>query len=301
MRVLVVEDDEASRVFMAFAAKSRGHEVACAEDGGRGLAAFLEFRPDIVISDINMPEMDGLEMLEKIRQVDSESVVIINSTLDSPQYTLKALRLKANDYLVKPVLEKDMLSLLDKYSAILAERTAEDGLPGIVSRRELEIEFPNSIDAIGRIADRMMRETEHAIAPIDRLGIRLGLVELLANAIEHGNLEITYDEKTRALAGGVEGWRKLVETRAGTKPYVDRRVTVEFKMDRARCEWTVTDQGPGFDRALVPDPNDPRNLLTASHGRGIMLAGIQFDELEYIGRGNKVRTVKRLPGFIHRA
>lgn len=292
MKVLIAEDDDATRLFMISAVAARGHEVKGVPDGIRGLELFKEFQPDIVITDINMPEMDGLEMLENIRRTDSDSLVIIVSTLDSPQYTLKALRLKANDYLVKPFLENDLLALLDKYSEILANRTKDREFLGMINRRELEIEFSNQFHLIRKITDRLMLEVEHAIPLQERLGIYLGLFEILTNSIEHGNLEITFDEKTRALAGDGGRWPALVSSRAQSAPYKDRKVTVEFKMDRNRCEWIITDQGPGFDWLKVPNPNDPKNLVPASHGRGLILAGFQFDQMQYLGSGNKVRLVK---------
>ncbi|HPG58137.1 MAG TPA: response regulator [Candidatus Wallbacteria bacterium] len=294
MKVLIVEDEDATRFVMAGAVKSRGHEVKSARDGLQGLQLFKEFQPDIVISDINMPEMDGLEMLENIRQIDPNSIFIINSTLDSPRYTLKALRLKANDYLIKPVLEKDIICLLDKYSEIIANRTKDREVFGMINRCELDIEISNQLHAIKKIIDRLMLETEHAIPALDRLGIHLGLLEMLTNAIEHGNLEITYEEKTRALEQGVEGWHNIFQTRAGAAPYMDRKVTIEFKMDKKQCEWIITDQGKGFDWTKVPDPNDPQNLLAASHGRGIILSKLQFDDVQYLGCGNKVRLIKLL-------
>lgn len=293
MKILIVEDDDATRSLMTMVIKKQGHETISAPDGLEGLKAFKTFQPDIVFADIQMPNMDGLEMLEKLRKIDSNALVIINSTLDSPQYTLKALRLKANDYLVKPVMEKDIIAILAKYSGILENRTRMRDVYGLIHRRSLGMEIFNQLDLVCKIVDRLMLETEHALPEKDRLGIHLGLVEILANAIEHGNLQITYDEKTQALEGANGDWTKLIETRVNTSPYKDRTVNIEFNMNKERCEWLITDQGPGFAWNDIPDPNDPENLL-ASHGRGIMLTRLQFDECSYLGSGNQVRLAKRL-------
>lgn len=64
-------------------------------------------------------------------------------------------------------------------------------------------------------------------------------------------------------------------------------------MDSEACEWTITDAGAGFDWQDVPDPNDPENLM-ASHGRGILLARLSFDNLAYFGNGNKVCLRKNI-------
>lgn len=293
MKILVVEDDDVTRSLMTMMVKKQGYDTLAAPDGLEGLKAFKTFQPDVVLADIQMPNMDGLEMLEKIRKIDSNALVIMNSTLDSPEYTLKALRLKANDYLVKPVLEKDLIALLSKYSGILENRTRTRAVYGLIYRRELGMQIFNQLDQVDKIVDRLMLETEHAIPAQDRLGIHLGLVEMLVNAIEHGNLQITYDEKSQALEGDSNDWNQLVESRLQNPLFKDRTVNLEFSMNKERCEWLITDQGLGFDWNDLPDPNDPENLL-ASHGRGIMLTRLQFDECAYLGSGNQVRLVKNL-------
>ncbi len=293
MKILVVEDDEATREVMVMGLRGLGHETAVASDGRAGLQLFNAFKPDIVFADIQMPVMNGLEMLEKLRKIDNEALVIINTTLDSPEYTLQALRLKANDYLVKPVLIRDIVAILDKYSDVLQHRTIDREVLGMISRRELCMEIGNDLTLLGKIVDRLLLETEAAVKPNDRLGIRLGLMEILINAIEHGNLAITYEEKSHAIESGPDGLEKLVEMRMHNSPYQDRRVKIEFSLTRERCEWRVTDQGAGFDFENLPDPNDPENLVKC-HGRGILLARLQFDECVFLGNGNQVHMIKRL-------
>jgi len=162
----------------------------------------------LVLSDIDMPVMDGLEMLDKVRRIDSNTLFIIVSTLDAPKYILQALRLKANDYLVKPVMGKDLLILLAKYSLILASRTKDREILGMIYNRALGIKIDNRLELVGKIVDRLMLETEHVISPHDRLGVHLGLAEMLTNAIEHGNLEITYDEKSQAMDATDFPWKE---------------------------------------------------------------------------------------------
>ena len=183
MKVLIVEDDDATRMFFAGVAKNEGLEVKTAPDGKEGLALFKQFKPDIVLSDIQMPKMDGLQLLEQIRKIDYDALVIIISSMDSPQFTLKALRLRANDYLVKPAMEKDLITLLQKYKDVLATRTKTREVVGLIFRRDLGMKLANDIELVGKVVDRLMLETEHLIPPSEKLGIHLGLVEIITNSI----------------------------------------------------------------------------------------------------------------------
>ena len=294
MRILIVEDEPATRQVLALVAKGIGAEVATAADGLEGKELFASFRPHIVVSDIQMPRMDGLALLEEIRFKSPDVLFIVVSTLDAPEYTLRALKARANDYLVKPVLEKDLAALLAKYCCILANRSQVREVVGMIRRRELDMRLDNRIDLIGKVADQLMCEAEPMLSPRDRLGVHLGLVEVLANAIEHGNLGITYAEKGAALDVGDETWERLLRERLAATPFRDRKVTVEFRLDASGCRWSVADEGDGFDWRGVPAPDAIENVL-ATHGRGIFLARLQFDEMSYSERGNRVTLVKRAP------
>ncbi|MFZ2960893.1 MAG: response regulator [Candidatus Ozemobacteraceae bacterium] len=294
MKVLIVEDDDGTRFVLGKVAKNEGHEVKMAPDGAAGLVLFREFRPDMVVSDIKMPKMDGLRLLEQIRNVDYDVVVVIISSMESAEYTLKALRLRANDFFVKPVREIDLVAMYKKYQNILQTRTKEREIVGMILQKNLEMRIFNQLELVGKVVDRLMQEAEHHFPPVDRLGIHLGLVEIITNAIEHGNLEITFDEKTHAMEGGCDTWQDLLLSRSGKPGYSDRYVTIEMKIDTSHGEWIITDQGSGFDWKKIPNPNAPENLLK-SHGRGVLLTQFEFDEVMFLEKGNKVRLVKRKP------
>ncbi|PKL49148.1 MAG: hypothetical protein CVV42_07385 [Candidatus Riflebacteria bacterium HGW-Riflebacteria-2] len=164
----------------------------------------------------------------------------------------------------------------------------------MILHRELTLQLRNQPAIVSRVVDRLMQETECRIPAKDRLSVHLGLLEIIMNAIEHGNLGIAYHEKSEALEGSSADWGNLLKQRMSESPYRDRSVLIQFQMDSECCEWTITDDGEGFDWHNVPDPNDPENLL-AANGRGIMLARLSFDDLDYLGRGNQVVLRKNLP------
>ncbi|MCX6722105.1 MAG: response regulator [Candidatus Staskawiczbacteria bacterium] len=102
-KVLVVEDDYFLRDLMAKHLSKAGYKVSQAIDGSKGLEAAKEEKPDVVLLDLLLPEMDGFEVLEKIKKdpAISNAIVIILSNLNQRADMEKALRLGAADYMVK--------------------------------------------------------------------------------------------------------------------------------------------------------------------------------------------------------
>jgi signal transduction histidine kinase len=121
MRVLCVEDDPASRQYITDTIAAAGHEICTAENGLVGLQCYNSFRPDLVLSDIRMPEMDGIELLSALRMRNERVSVVMMTAYGSEDYAVKALRAGANDYLKKPVRHADLLPLLGKYAELSIE------------------------------------------------------------------------------------------------------------------------------------------------------------------------------------
>lgn len=291
MKVLIVDDEPALRKILQELIQIQGHEVLAAADGAEGLTVFQAENPDLVFSDIRMPNMDGLEFLAKVREMSQSVVFVIVTGLEDHQYTLNALRHNANDFLRKPIYPQILFPLLEKYSGIVQARYRLHETLRLFVRRSFTIQFENHLEKIPEIVERLIAETHETIPQSEKLGTKIGLVELIANAMEHGNLEITFDEKQAAMNLGLEGIDRLREERALNPELAKRLVTVEFFMEKTSCEWIITDEGIGFDWRSLPNPLNPENLAQPS-GRGIFLARMHFHEIEFLGKGNRVRAKK---------
>lgn len=117
------------------------------------------------------------------------------------------------------------------------------------------------------------------------------MAELLINAIEHGNLQIGYDEKTALMSKG--NWAQEIERRIALPENKSKAVFVSFARHPDRIELHVRDQGPGFDWKKYMEL-DPARAFD-SHGRGIALARqLSFQTLSYMGEGNEVLASIRL-------
>jgi hypothetical protein len=123
--------------------------------------------------------------------------------------------------------------------------------------------------------------------------IKLGLREIIINAIEHGNLEITYNEKTEAINNN--SYAYLIAERRNDPQHADKIISIEYEITPQKAEFIITDQGDGFDHQMIL--NSDINIINEGsnlHGRGILITKEIFDEVKYNDMGNQVILIKYL-------
>ncbi len=110
LKLLLVEDDEN----LAYMEKScfediiGGYEVKTAVNGKEGLKVWQDFQPDVIVSDIDMPIMDGIEMVKNIREVDGETIILFTTGLTSPKDLKAGYAAGANNYVKKPFIPEEL-------------------------------------------------------------------------------------------------------------------------------------------------------------------------------------------------
>ncbi|MBX9584989.1 MAG: response regulator [Gemmataceae bacterium] len=290
--VLIVDDSPVDRLVTGrLLAKAGGWRVAHAGDGEEALAAIGREVPAAVLTDLQMPRMDGLALVERVREDYPKVPVVLMTGNGSEEIALAAMRAGAASYVPKRSLATELVATLERVLA--ASRT--DGqrarvlgcLAGRVSRFVLEND-PGLVQPL--LA--MLREDLLAVGVCDqteatRVGI--ALEEALLNAIYHGNLGVSSNLKQE---GDGSAFYQLADERRGLAPYCDRRVRVGVRVTAAAAAFVVADDGPGFDVSALPDPTDPENLIRPS-GRGILFMRMFMDDVRYSPKGNRVTLVKR--------
>ncbi len=102
-KVLLIDDDPGIRKVMAITLEDSGYEVVTAPDGETGLKLLQKEAPQIVITDIRMPGMDGIEVLRRIKGIDPGKEVIVVTAFSDLKYAIEALQLDASDFITKPI------------------------------------------------------------------------------------------------------------------------------------------------------------------------------------------------------
>lgn len=116
-RVLIVDDIQFIRAVIKDILVDAGYRVVGeASDGAIAIALYKAVKPDIVLLDINMPVLDGIETLKRIKKINKDAVVIMCSSLGDQENIIHAISLGAKDFVVKPFRKERILSALKKSS-----------------------------------------------------------------------------------------------------------------------------------------------------------------------------------------
>jgi response regulator RpfG family c-di-GMP phosphodiesterase len=171
--ILVVDDEEAIREVVSTMLESRGYHCTTVPNGRAAQEQVKRSTPDLVLSDMIMPEMDGLKLLEWMRQYDPEVPVIMVTAIHDISTALESIRRGAYDYILKP-FEKDQLFLgvgraLEHRRLITENRSYQRNLEQLVEERtvqltgaiaQLEQSYDDTLEALGSALDLKDAETE---------------------------------------------------------------------------------------------------------------------------------------------
>ena len=158
-RILVVDDEEGIRKILKQVLEYEGHDVRVAGGGGEGLSVYTEFKPDLTFLDVKMARMDGLEVLDRLREQDPSSVVIMISGHGTIETAVESTRRGAYDFLEKPL---DTDRLLVTIRNALQHRGLEQENARLRGEVESRYEIVGKSFAIRALLDRIEK-----VAPTD--------------------------------------------------------------------------------------------------------------------------------------
>src|SRR3972149_11140034 len=141
-KILIVDDDQSIRETLSSYLKRQGYEVSASEDGEKALGLIKSNHPDLIITDVKMPVMNGLELLNKIKEYDSHIQVIMISAYDDMQHTVQAMQSGAYDYIEKP-LEIDKLKI--RIQRALENKKLSDHLDSLLPTEFEDYKIENTI------------------------------------------------------------------------------------------------------------------------------------------------------------
>jgi CheY-like chemotaxis protein len=299
--VLVVDDSEGERRLAGGLLEiALGAELVYAVHGKEALAKIQEHEPEIVVTDLQMPEMNGLELVAAVKAEYPLIPVVLMTAQGSEDIAAEALRLGAASYVPKRRLAEDLATTVQRVLRGSTDDRAHSQLMHHLATDDCAFVLHNDLELIHALAahfQELLRclplrdETE-------RLRVGIAVEEALVNACYHGNLEagnVDAGKTEAAIAAAsapVTEYRRVAEQRRFETPYRDRRIYVRARLSRAEALFVIRDEGPGFDTSRLPDAADPETAGGPT-GRGIKLMRSIMDEVHFNAAGNEVTLIKR--------
>jgi CheY-like chemotaxis protein len=273
-RILIVDDDRALRHALSTLLAGAGHHIESAGDGPEALVLLQDHAFDIVLLDIGLPSMSGLDVLARACALAAPPLVIMMTADDTPQSLLQAVKGRAYRYIRKPFPPNTIIEVVNDASAPSAGLSFE-----VVSARPewLELVAPCTLEMAERIQSFVMHLD--AKLPEDvREAVAQAFRELLMNAVEWGG-----------------------------KLDPNRKVRISCVRSKKMLLYRIADPGEGFDidglrHAAISNPeHDPIRHLLVREERGLRPGGFGLamtrslvDELIYNEARNEVIFIKYL-------
>jgi CheY-like chemotaxis protein/anti-sigma regulatory factor (Ser/Thr protein kinase) len=289
--VLLVDSSLVQGKLLADVLKLSGHKVRVTHTGADALAAARTNHPDVLVTDIQLPDMDGLELVRAARAEFPSVPVMITTQRGSEELAVEALKAGAANYLPKRNLARCLAPMLDDMLGVASSLKQKAAFEGHVAAVEYQVVLSNKPALVADLVS-LVEEMTIKMGAFDggeRMLMGMAVHEAATNAIVHGNLEVSSDLKE----DNWDRYHQAIADRSKTPPYSDRRVKVTLRAER-RGEMFVciADDGPGYDVSSLPDPTDPANMEKGC-GRGMMLIRTIFDEVSHNPKGNEIRMTKR--------
>lgn len=289
--ILVVDDSTMDRhLAVGLLRKMTDWTVFEAVDGRDALTKLELHLPDLVVTDMMMPHMNGLELVSEVKEQYPLIPIILMTSQGSEEIAVEALHKGAASYVPKRLLASELLEVVDRVLTASHEVRGRARLMNRMSRYEYSFTLENELDLVCAISSFLREEAIRLRLCSRPECLRLGVAieEALLNSYYHGNLEISSElrEQDHRL------YHEAAEARTHKAPYRDRKIHVSVKITPTQAIYSIRDEGPGFDPASMPDPTDPANLDRPC-GRGMLLMRTFMDNVIYNDRGNEVTLFKQ--------
>ncbi|MBI2235928.1 MAG: SpoIIE family protein phosphatase [Magnetospirillum sp.] len=296
-RVLIVDDEPVNRHLLLAALRVSGYDCIAAVDG-QDAWDILDRNPatcDVVLLDRMMPRMDGMTLLTRLKADERlRSIpVIMQTACDSEEDIAGGIAAGVFYYLLKPLDRRVLISVMQ---SAIETRTRLRRLQGDLVKRTTALTLMEA----GTFRFATLDEGRDLAVSLARACPRpgslvVGLNELFTNAVEHGNLGITFEHKAVLLAE--KRWAQEVENCLALPENAAKRVTVRFERRGGEVRFTITDEGSGFDWQHFLDLDMRRAFHP--HGRGIVMARrMSFESVAFRDPGNEVVCVVRDGGEV---
>ena len=288
---LIVDDSPVDRRLAGTVLeKLKGASIHYASNGLAALDQLVIAKPDVVVTDIQMPELNGLQLVLEVRRKYPHIPVVLMTARGSEDLAGQALEAGAAAYVPKRRLLQDLAATVERVLSITYIDRQTSRVMKRLDHQDSSFVLENELALLLSLATHL-RDTVNTIwrcDPVQELRIGMALEEALVNACLHGNLELNSELRE----ADEDLFQQLSRQRATQSPYAERRIFVDAQCTPTTFQCVIRDEGNGFDPSQLPDPFSV-DALERTTGRGLTLIRSFMDEVEFSERGNEVLLIKR--------
>jgi len=290
LSILAVDDNPTSLRLLESMLERNDFDVQTAVNGLETMAILEKDHDDIdiILLDRMMPEMDGIEVCNAMKSDERYRYIpiIMQTAADHPEEISEGIAAGVFYYLTKPLSQEMLLSVVDaagkqirRHKLLRQEMERRKISFGLVQILKCTFKTLEEAEGMSIFLANFFDDPDRTLT---------GVSELLINAVEHGNLGISYQEKSNLVTN--QEWQKEVDRRLADPQYKDRIVTVIFERKEDACYIQISDEGEGFNWKEYMDVDPSRAMH--NHGRGIAMANMLcFSKLVYNKKGNQVTGI----------
>lgn len=297
--ILVVDDSPVDRILAGrVLLKERDLTVSYAVDGSDALRQIRQQLPDAVVSDLQMPEMDGLELVSAIKASFPLLPVILMTAQGSEEIAAEALRVGAASYVPKASLGKHLGDVVSRIVSSASVDRSQTRLMNALSECQCRFTLHNDPGLIEPLVNRL-QEMLRCLPLADeseRLRVGIAVKHALLNGHYLGNLELPADTEDLFSTDAVS----VVQEHSLDPQYAQRRLVIEARLSPEVAEFRIQHEGPGLDGTQLPLAHDMTRA--SSHLiRGWILMRSIMDEMLLSEDGRTQTLMKRAasePSFL---
>lgn len=261
--ILVVDDDEIVRQTLKRVLSRDNMRVTLASAAKEALGILKEKQVELIITDVKMPEMDGLTFLKKVKSDQAEIPIIVLTGFATIEMTKEALQNGAYNFITKPFEIEDILTIVKK-GLTLKKEIVRNKEVAAFAKCAFDVEIPSREDLLNGIIYCILEQAKlmDFSQRIITTELLMVLDEALTNALKHGN---KYDSQ--------------------------KKIVVSAQISNEKIEIYIRDEGEGFDSVKLIDPLSAEGI-EKNCGRGVFLMKSYMDEVAFNDKGNEVKLVK---------
>jgi CheY-like chemotaxis protein len=295
-QILVAEDSSTQAAQIRGLLESAGYRVATVRNGVEALSAIRHHVPAAVLTDLDMPEMNGLDLVVAIRREYPKVPVVLMTAFGSEETAVQALQCGAASYVPKKNLARDLVDTLSDVLEVASAGRAEAQLAAFLTDVEARFSLPAAAPPVMAIVGYVQNGMAdlHLGDDTDRVRVGVALDTAIHNVLYYGNLEFTPQQLQDAyhLEDAGQGYYRMLSERSQQAPFSKRRIEVNVRMTPREVRSIVRHEGNPLDTESLFDDGDSQELEGTS-GTGWLLVKSFMDDVHFNDAGNEVTLIRR--------